>query len=102
VKQPEILGKIGFLKAWADQPYEEMGAVSFPEVSATKIYFVNKEKAPQSEIRIGYLAMPFDADGEYFRSNVMNYALGGNFNSRINLTLRGVPQQDGSRGEAEA
>lgn len=88
VKQPEILGKIGFLKAWADQPYEEMGAVAFPEVTATKIYFVNKEKAPQSEIRIGYLAMPFDADGEYFRSNVMNYALGGNFNSRINLTLR--------------
>jgi len=59
-----------------------------PSVDKTRIYFVNKDKAPQSEIRIGYLALPYDADGECYRANVMNYNLGGNFNSRINLTLR--------------
>jgi zinc protease len=53
-----------------------------------KIYLVDKEKAPQSEIRIGYLSQPFDATGEYFKSRIMNYTLGGAFNSRINLNLR--------------
>ena len=32
--------------------------------------------------------MPFDAAGEYYKSGIMNYVLGGNFNSRINLNLR--------------
>jgi zinc protease len=61
---------------------------SMPKMGPTTIYFVNKDKAPQSEIRIGYIALPYDADGEYYRAGVMNYTLGGNFNSRINLTLR--------------
>jgi zinc protease len=54
----------------------------------TKIYLINKDNAPQSEIRIGYMAMPYDATGEYYKSSLMNYALGGSFNSRINLNLR--------------
>jgi zinc protease len=32
--------------------------------------------------------MTYDATGEYFRSSLMNFALGGAFNSRINLNLR--------------
>ncbi len=32
--------------------------------------------------------MPFDATGDYFKANVMNFALGGAFNSRLNLNLR--------------
>ena len=32
--------------------------------------------------------MPYDATGEFYRSGIMNYVLGGNFNSRINITLR--------------
>ena len=59
-----------------------------PVIDKTKIYIVNKEKAPQSEIRIGYMAMPFDALGDYHKSGIMNYVLGGAFNSRINLNLR--------------
>ena len=34
------------------------------------------------------MALPYDATGEYYRANVMNYTLGGAFNSRINYTLR--------------
>jgi zinc protease len=50
---------------------------------------VDKAEAPQSEIRIGYVTdMPYDATGEYFKSYLMNYNLGGAFNSRINLNLR--------------
>ena len=53
-----------------------------------RIYLLNKPDAPQSEIRVGYLAMPYDATGEYYRASIMNFVLGGTFNSRINLNLR--------------
>jgi zinc protease len=37
---------------------------------------------------VGYVALPFDATGDFYKSNIMNYPLGGAFNSRINLNLR--------------
>jgi zinc protease len=52
------------------------------------IYLVDKPGAPQSVIRIGRRAMAFDTTGDYFIANLMNFNLGGNFNSRINLNLR--------------
>ncbi len=88
VEQAEILGKLGFLKTWTGTAPENAVLPAFPAIDKTKIYFVNKDKAPQSEIRIGYMSLPYDADGEYYRAGIMNYQLGGNFNSRINLTLR--------------
>lgn len=49
----------------------------------TKIYLVDKAGAPQSEIRVGYMTgLEFDATGEYFKTTLMNYTLGGAFNSR--------------------
>lgn len=45
--------------------------------------------AAQTEFRIGYVsAIPYDATGDYYRSYLTNYPLGGAFNSRINLNLR--------------
>jgi zinc protease len=32
--------------------------------------------------------MPFDATGDFYKSTIMNFPLGGAFNSRINLNLR--------------
>ena len=60
----------------------------FPELAAGTLYFVDKPDAAQSEIRIGKRALPYDATGNYYKSTVMNYPLGGAFNSRINLNLR--------------
>lgn len=60
----------------------------FPELGKTKIYLVDKPGAAQSEIRIGKRGLPFDGDGEYYRASLMNFVLGGAFNSRINLNLR--------------
>ena len=70
----------GEVAAVADKPY--------PKLETGTLYFVNKDKAAQSEIRIGRRALPFDATGEYYRAGLMNYVLGGAFNSRINLNLR--------------
>jgi zinc protease len=88
VSEGEILPKLDFLSKW------EAKAVTLPEVSGfpvqqqTQIYLVHKDGAPQSVIMVGNLAMPFDATGEYYKSNIMNYPFGGSFNSRLNLNLR--------------
>ena len=57
-------------------------------MAAGTLYLIDKEGAAQSEIRIGKRALPWDATGEYFGANLMNYPIGGAFNSRINLNLR--------------
>lgn len=59
-----------------------------PVIDKTRIYVVNKDNAPQSDIRIGCLGLPYDALGDFYKANIMNYPLGGSFNSRINLNLR--------------
>ncbi len=59
-----------------------------PNVQTNVIYLVDKPGAPQSQIRIGKRDMIEDITGEFFKANLMNFALGGTFNSRINLNLR--------------
>jgi zinc protease len=88
ISKKAVIPKLNFLKNWKAHTVASKPEWVFPKIEKTKIYFVNKEKAPQSEIRIGYLALPYDAFGEFYRASIMNYALGGAFNSRINLNLR--------------
>lgn len=52
------------------------------------IYLVNKDNAAQSAIRIGKRSLTQDITGEYYKAYLMNFPLGGAFNSRINLNLR--------------
>jgi len=59
-----------------------------PELQGGTLYLVDKPGAAQSEIRIGKQSIPRDFTGEFYRATLMNYALGGAFNSRINLNLR--------------
>lgn len=56
--------------------------------SETTICFVDKPGAVQSVIVLGALSMKYDALGDYYKSKLMNYTLGGAFNSRLNLRLR--------------
>lgn len=59
------------------------------ENNGTTIYLVNIPKAAQTEFRVGYVTgLTYDALGEYFKNSLMNFPLGGAFNSRINLNLR--------------
>ncbi|MGJ8564627.1 MAG: M16 family metallopeptidase [Alphaproteobacteria bacterium] len=76
------------LSALKTKPVSPMQVKAFPEIDGTVLYFLDKPGAAQSEIRIGKRALPFDATGEYYRAGLMNYVLGGAFNSRINLNLR--------------
>ncbi|MFQ5603649.1 MAG: M16 family metallopeptidase, partial [bacterium] len=67
--------------------------VKFPEYAypadpeKATLYFVDMPKAKQSQIRIGYLALPY-TDPDYYAATVMNYKLGGSFNGILNLILR--------------
>ena len=88
VDQKELAPKLEFLKTWAKKDVTLPAAMAITQPDKTRIYFVNKEGAAQSEIRVGYLALPYDATGEYYRAYLANYLLGGAFNSRINLNLR--------------
>jgi zinc protease len=88
VEKDEVLGKLGFLKSWAKKDVQFAEEKPTPAIEKTKIILVNKPQAPQSEIRIGYIAMPFDATGDFYKSKLMNFPLGAAFNSRVNLNLR--------------
>jgi zinc protease len=88
VKEKDFTSKLDFLKNWEAKPVVLPTLPATPAAGKTKIFLVDKEKAPQSEIRMGYIALPYDVTGEYYKANLMNFALGSAFNSRINLNLR--------------
>lgn len=54
-----------------------------------RVHVVAKADAPQSELRIGHVAVPREHP-DYFPIVVMNAILGGLFSSRLNLNLREV------------
>ncbi len=90
VKQEEVLPKLTFLDKLPNKK------VDLPKVNGlasnidkTKVYMVDIPKAAQSQFRVGYATgLKYDATGDYYKSRLMNYALGGDFNSRLNLNLR--------------
>lgn len=89
VEKDEILPELEFLKNWESKNVKIPEMPKAKPADKTKLYLVDKADAPQSQIRIGYMTgLKYDATGEYFKSYLMNYPLGGAFNSRINLNLR--------------
>ena len=90
IKESEIIPKLSFLNKLPGKK------VQLPKVAATPmandkstIYLVDIPKAAQTEFRVGYnTGLTYDATGEYYKVGLMNYILGGAFNSRLNLNLR--------------
>ncbi len=88
IDKADFLTKLWPLKAWRGNDYNINVDYTFPEVTPNILYFVDLPKASQSVIKLSRKAMAYDATGEYFKANLMNYPLGSAFNSRINLNLR--------------
>jgi zinc protease len=89
VTQSAILGKLDFLKKLPAKDVKPTIPSKAPAVEKTRIYIVDVPKAAQTEFRVGYVTgLKYDATGEYYKAGLMNYALGGAFNSRVNLNLR--------------
>ncbi|HRE38927.1 MAG TPA: pitrilysin family protein [Chitinophagaceae bacterium] len=90
VKQAEVLPKLAFLNKLPNKKVE-LPAVNAKatEIDKSKVYLVDIPKAAQSQFRVGYATgLKYDATGDFYKSRLMNYALGGDFNSRLNLNLR--------------
>ena len=83
-----VMNKLALFESWQGEAAATTPLKPFPETGKTTIYLVDKPGAAQSVIRIGKRALPYDAIGEYHRAYLANFALGGAFNSRINLNLR--------------
>jgi zinc protease len=90
IKQEEILPKMAFLDKLPNKKVElpKINATA-SVVDKTKVYMVDVPKAAQSQFRVGYATgLKYDATGDFYKSRLMNYGLGGDFNSRLNLNLR--------------
>ena len=89
IRQNEILPKLSFLNKLPNKKISLPKPGMAPEIAKTIIYLVDVPKAAQTEFRIGAPTnLLYDPTGEYYKADLMNYSLGGNFNSRINLNLR--------------
>jgi zinc protease len=86
--QQQLMPKLQFLSKWADVKVIKAPEPAVPAIAKTSIYFIDKKAAPQSEIRIGSIAMPYDATGDFYKSTIMNFPFGASFNGRLNLLLR--------------
>lgn len=89
IPQEALLSKLAFLDQLPNESNTLREQPAPPTIDETTLYLVDKPGAPQSEIRIGYMTeLSYDPIGEFFERSLMNYPLGGAFNSRINLNLR--------------
>ncbi len=89
ITEDEILPKLSFLNNLPNKKIDIPSIAAAPVVEKAKIYLVDVPKSAQTEFRVGYVTgLKYDATGEYFKSGLMNFALGGAFNSRLNMNLR--------------
>ncbi len=89
ITEQEILPKLSFLNKLPKKKITLAKIGVIPPVDKTKVYLVDVPKGAQTEFRVGYnTGLKYDATGDYYKAFLANYALGGAFNSRINLNLR--------------
>lgn len=89
ISESEIKNKLTFLDKMSNMEVPMTILPDIHEVKQPVVYFVDIPGAAQTEFRIGYYTgMKYDALHDFYRATVMNYPLGGAFNSRLNLYLR--------------
>jgi zinc protease len=86
--EKQVLNALSVVTPWQGKGEVLDLTLPMPTTKLGVIYLVNKDNAAQSAIRIGKRSMTQDITGEYYKSYLMNFPLGGAFNSRINLNLR--------------
>ncbi len=72
---------------WAGKAPPVTEPIDTQRFTEPRVHLVHKADAPQSEVRVGHVAIPRLHD-DYFPVVVMNAILGGLFSSRLNLNLR--------------
>ena len=88
ISKDDIVSKLSFLNKWGNKSVEIPNNFEFPIDGPTQIFLVDKPGATQSVIFMGHKSNKYDVDGEYFKSRIMNYPLGGGASARLFLNLR--------------
>ena len=87
--QQQFKEKFAFLESWkSNETIKPVLPQIAPAVQTPQLFGVDYPDADQTDLYIGFKSMPYDATGNYFKSSIMNFALAGNFNSRLNLDIR--------------
>jgi len=88
LSQAQMVNKFSMLKGWKGHTGVNELQLLAPSYNKKAVYLINKDDAAQSAIRVGQRTIKKDITGEYYELGLMNFAFGGNFNSRINMNLR--------------
>ena len=84
----DIVAQLASIEAWQGDVPPLLSPQLVRPVSGQAIYLVDKPGAPQSVVRMVRQGLPFDATGEVYLTQLANFNLAGNFNSRLNQNLR--------------
>ena len=88
ISQKQLVKKLKPLSEWTGPEPKMLSPQLLPELDKQSIYLVDKPNAPQSVVRLIRQGLDYDATGELYKTQLANFNLAGNFNSRINLNLR--------------
>ncbi|MDH6024152.1 M16 family metallopeptidase [Vibrio splendidus] len=88
ISKKEVGKQLQFFEQWQGDAAPLTRPQIIKELSGQHLYLVDKPGAPQSIVRLVRKGLPFDATGELYLSQLANFNLAGNFNSRINQNLR--------------
>ena len=88
IPESDIQKHLEFLNQWTGKDVPMPDHADFAPIAQTQIYLAHKDAAAQSVLMVGNPGLAFDATGDFYKSNVMNFSFGGAFNSRLNLNLR--------------
>lgn len=88
IKQVNLKADLAPLVSWKGASKPVFMTPKLPHLSQQAIWLVNKPHAPQTVVRLVRQGMAYDATGELFKTQLANFNLAGNFNSRLNLNLR--------------
>jgi predicted Zn-dependent peptidase len=73
--------------AWQGKAPVVPPVAAAPQLTARRIFLVDKPGAAQSQVRIGWIGVPRSTP-DYFALRLLNTVLGGAFTSRLNTNLR--------------
>ncbi|MCW8334409.1 M16 family metallopeptidase [Vibrio paucivorans] len=88
INRSAIKHELAFLEEWRGEAAPLLRPQVVAPLGEQTIYLVDKPSAPQSVVRLVRQGLPFDATGETYLTQLTNFNLAGNFNSRINQNLR--------------
>lgn len=88
ISKRQIKKSLAFIENWQGKAAPLLRPQLVSDPGEQKIYLVDKPGAPQSIVRFVRQGLPFDATGETYLTQLANFNLAGNFNSRLNQNLR--------------